>query len=146
MMIEKRGILFIGLVFIILLTCQPIGVQAHTPESMTLEYDWEMQLLTINVVHNVTDPLSHYISEIIVWKNNFSCVVAHRYYENQTGTEGMVDTFEITAEHGDSLSATAKCVISGLLHEYIIVTNPSMTDSSTTSTTDTATTSSSGPS
>ncbi|TFH05494.1 MAG: hypothetical protein E4H14_12630 [Candidatus Thorarchaeota archaeon] len=98
------------MVLTILLACQPIGVQAHSPESMTLEYDWETQVLTVYIEHHVSDPLTHYISEITVYKNSGLNEVAYRDYENQTTTSGMSDTFEITTLHGDVLIVTASCI------------------------------------
>lgn len=125
---------------------QPVIVQADTPGPMTLEYDWESQVLTVTVIHAVTDPLTHYIYQIIVYKNG--AVVETRNYSNQTSTDGVSDTFEVVAVAGDVLKATAKCNVSGQVTDEITVTNPGTTDTQTVTETETATTtqSSEGPS
>ncbi|TFH00266.1 MAG: hypothetical protein E4H14_19850 [Candidatus Thorarchaeota archaeon] len=51
----------------------------------------------------------------------------------------MSDTFQVSAVHGDVLAITAKCVESGLVHDYITVIDPNHTDT-TTDPTDSTTT------
>ncbi|MFW9911362.1 MAG: hypothetical protein ACFFEU_02770 [Candidatus Thorarchaeota archaeon] len=94
-------------------------VVAHTPSNMTLDYDWDTQTLSITISHSVSDPNSHYIQTIIIYKND--AMVHTESYTSQESTSGVSDTFSMAAIDGDTLRVWANCSISGFIERSIIV-------------------------
>ncbi|MHA1864290.1 MAG: hypothetical protein ACTSWA_11025 [Candidatus Thorarchaeota archaeon] len=137
-MIGRRKLFLLGLFVTILFTNQPITVDAHTPALITLEYDFDLQELTVTISHSVSDINTHYIYEIVVEKN--SVLFTTESYTSQSSTSGMSDTISVPAVDGDILSATAKCSISGQISGQVTVVDPTTTSSSTTTSTSTTTT------
>ncbi|MHA1864200.1 MAG: hypothetical protein ACTSWA_10570 [Candidatus Thorarchaeota archaeon] len=137
-MIERKGLFLLGLFVTILLAGQLVTVDAHTPAQITLEYDFDLQELTVTVSHSVSDTNTHYIYEIIVEKN--SALFTTESYTSQSSTSGMSDTISIPAVDGDVLSATAKCSISGQVSGQVTVVDPSISTTTSSSTTGTTST------
>ncbi|MGY5870851.1 MAG: hypothetical protein RTV72_01260 [Candidatus Thorarchaeota archaeon] len=138
---ERKGLVLLGLLFVLLLASQPMVAEAHTPGPITLEYDSSSEILTVTVTHSTSDVNSHYIYEITVQKN--SVQVGIETYTSQSNSSEVVETFTVTAVDGDVLSATAKCSVSGQVTGQTTVTGTeTITTSSTTTTTSTTTDSS----
>ncbi|MFW9809935.1 MAG: hypothetical protein ACFFE6_11225 [Candidatus Thorarchaeota archaeon] len=128
MVSKKTPIL--SVIFLSLLLLQVAPVTAHTPGPMTLDYDFGTQLLSVQVTHSVSDVNTHYIYQVVVEKN--SVVVLTRDYTTQNTTSGMSATYSISAVHGDVLSITAKCIISGQYTDDVTVVDPSVTTTTPT--------------
>ena len=137
-MIGKKGLFLLGLFVTVLLAGQLVAVDAHTPAQITLEYDFDLQELTVTVSHSVSDTNTHYIYEIVVEKN--SALFTTESYTSQSTTSGMSDTISVPAVDGDVLSATAKCSISGQISGQVTVVDPTTSTTTSTSTTDTTST------
>ncbi len=114
----------------IMILIQGAPVNAHTPGTMTLSYDYASQVLTVGVSHSVTDVNTHYIYQVVVEKN--SVEVLTRDYTTQNTTSGMSATYAITATHDDVLRVTAKCIISGQVTNQVTVVDPENTDTTPT--------------
>jgi len=95
---------------------------------MTLEYNMDTDTLMVTVTHVTADVNTHYVYEIVVLKN--SVQVDIETYTSQSDSSQVVETFTISAEVGDVLSATAKCSVSGQITEEITVGGSSTTTSS----------------
>lgn len=133
----KGKVKLIGFSFlVIMILIQGTPVNAHTPASVTLLYDFSSQVLTVQVSHSVADVNTHYIYQVVVEKN--SVVVLTRDYTTQNTTSGMSATYNIPAAHNDVLKATAKCIISGQNSNQITVTDPASTSTTTTTGPDTS--------
>ena len=111
------------------------NVAAHSPSSMTLEYETGTQILTVIVSHSVSDSSTHFVDEIQIQKNGVS--YTSRTYTDQDSTTGMSDTFSIDAVAGDVLRVEAFCNIAGSIVRELTV--PDDTTSTTTTITDTTT-------
>jgi hypothetical protein len=118
----------IGAILLIVLSPRP--VVAHSPSSMTLGYNWDTQILSVTISHTVTDPNSHYIQNITVYKNDV--IVDSRLYTSQESTTSASDTFNIAAVDGDILRVWAECSQVGTIEDTITVTEPSTTTPTTT--------------
>lgn len=129
---------YIAILFLVISALSPKQVQAHTPSDMTLEYDADTDELSVSVSHSVSDVDSHYIEEIIIYKNDVE--VGSRSYTAQDSTSGMSDTFTVQAVDGDVLKATASCSISGSVTREITVSTETTTTETTPTTTETTTT------
>jgi hypothetical protein len=141
----NRKLAFLALAFLCMAVVSVQPVEAHTPGSITLEYDYQAQVLTVTVTHSVDDVNAHYIYQISISKN--AAPYTQQSYTSQDSTTGMSDTFSVEAEAGDVLSATAYCVISGQVTDEITVELPTTlsTSSSATPTTSSAPTTSAAP-
>lgn len=126
---RKSNLILISLIFALMLVVQPAPVKAHAPGSMTLEYDFDSQELTVSVSHSVSDVFTHYIYEIVIVKN--SVVFTTEEYTNQSSTSGMSDDFDVPAVEGDVLQVTAKCSIAGQISNQITVTESGTTPTTT---------------
>lgn len=101
----------------IVLSSMPVA--AHTPSNMSLEYDWDTQILSVDIAHVVSDPNTHHIQTIIIYQND---VMVHtESYTSQSSTSGASDTFNIPAVDGDVLRVWANCSISGFIERTITV-------------------------
>jgi desulfoferrodoxin (superoxide reductase-like protein) len=126
----NRSIAVAAALFIVL-SSQP--AVAHTPASMTLGYNWDTQVLSVTISHSVSDPNSHYIQNITIYKNDVK--VDSKMYTSQGSTSAASDTFNIAAVDGDVLRVWANCSISGFIEDTTTVIEPG-----TTTTTDGTTT------
>lgn len=125
----KKLALLASTIVLLAMVYSPLLVAAHNPASMTLQYEFSTQILTVTISHSVTDPSSHYIENITVYNNDVK--VASRLYTSQASTTTASDTISITAANGDELRVWAECVQGGTIEETLIVS-----DSTTTTTTD----------
>jgi hypothetical protein len=134
---NKRKFSYLSILFLSVLFLQAASVNAHAPASIDLEYDFETQVLTVQVSHSVTNPSGNYIIQIVVEKNSVEFTT--RDYTSQPTTAGMSDTFDVPAIDGDVLTVTAVCNIVGQDTNSVTVSDPSSTTTTTTTTTDTTT-------
>jgi desulfoferrodoxin (superoxide reductase-like protein) len=125
--IASRGVV-IAAALLIVLSSQP--VVAHTPTSMTLEYDWDTQVLIVTISHTVANPNDHFIQNITVYKNDVK--VDSMAYTSQGSATAASDTFNIAAIDGDVLRVWANCSVSGFIQDTITITEPSTTSTTTT--------------
>jgi hypothetical protein len=125
--IASRAVVVAATLYIVL---SSMPVVAHTPASMTLDYNWETQTLSVTISHSVSDPNSHYIQNITVYKNDVK--VDSEAYTSQGSTSGASDTFNIAAVDGDVLRVWANCSVSGFIQDTIPVTEPGTGTTSTT--------------
>ncbi|MHA1576133.1 MAG: hypothetical protein ACTSU3_02110, partial [Candidatus Thorarchaeota archaeon] len=126
------------ILFVSLLISQAAPVRAHTPGPITVEYDFDTQVLTVEVTHSVSDVNTHYIIQIVVEKNSVEFTT--RDYTSQQSTTGMSDTFDVPAVDGDQLRVTASCSISGQIVGTVTVTESTTTPTTTPTSTTTPTT------
>ncbi|MHA2041355.1 MAG: hypothetical protein ACW975_05775 [Candidatus Thorarchaeota archaeon] len=125
--IASRGVV-VAAALLIMLSSQP--VVAHTPTSMTLEYDWDTQVLIVTISHTVANPNDHFIQNITVYKNDVK--VDSMAYTSQGSATAASDTFNIAAIDGDVLRVWANCSVSGFIQDTITITEPSTTSTTTT--------------
>jgi len=137
-MMNKKRLSYLSILFLSLLFLQAAPVNAHTPGSVTLDYDFGTQVLTVQVAHGVSNVDTHYIIQIIVEKNSVEFTT--RDYTTQDTTVGMSDTFDVPAVHGDVISVRAFCNGIGDRTASVTVSDPSATTTTTTTDSTTPTT------
>jgi hypothetical protein len=128
--IKARLTVLAGVLSLLVMTSSPLLVAAHSPSSMSLEYDFGTQILTVTISHTVTNPASHYIENITVYKNDVK--VASRLYTSQADSTTASDTISITAEDGDVLRVWAECVQGGTVQNTLTVSEVPTTTTTTT--------------
>lgn len=114
-----------------MLLIQVAPATAHTPGPMTLDYSFSNQILTVTISHSVTDVNTHYIIQVVVEKN--SVQVLTKDYTSQNTTSAFSATYAISAVHGDVLSVTAVCSVSGQATDEVTVVDPAVTTTTTPS-------------
>lgn len=107
---RKRCIVLVKVV-ILLAFFSLVPVAAHAPSSMELEYNTDSQTLKAVITHNVSDPYTHYVLRIEIWKNGQSIETVKFAYQPTDST--FFYTFDIPAEEGDLLEVTADCNLGG---------------------------------
>jgi hypothetical protein len=113
----------------------PLSVSAHSPGSIELDFDYDAQVLTVIFRHSVSNPNSHYVNQIEIWKNDVSYTT--RTYDSQTNSTTQMDTFDVDAEDGDVLRVTGTCNQGGSRTGQITVAAPATITTSTSESTTT---------
>jgi len=100
-----KKMLIFGFILVVML---PLNVTAHSPASMSINYDIESQELVVSINHIVSDSTTHYIFNITVEKNN----EFYKSYEytSQPSSSSFTYTYSgIVGEAGDIFSIVARC-------------------------------------
>ena len=104
---------------------QPEPIAATPPSDISLEYDYDAQILKANVTHFVANVRTHYIELIEIMKNDVFYL--NRTYENQSDAYGMYDTFDVQASHDDNLTLVATCRKGQFLASWIVISETTTT-------------------
>jgi hypothetical protein len=127
---EGVSVPLIRLIAVLMLFAFGISVmpeaEAHPPASMTLSYDFGLQELSVTITHSVSNPSSHYVDTVTVYRN--SNVVNTYPYTSQPTTGTFTYTYSVTASDGDTLSAKADCNIGGSIQRSTTVDLPDETN------------------
>jgi desulfoferrodoxin (superoxide reductase-like protein) len=100
-------------IFLILLLCA-FGLQAHAPKAVELAYDAETAMLSVKVLHKVSNPEKHHIKRIAVYAGKE--LLAEKTYERQETAEGQDEMFlfiDKPLQKGDAVTVKAYCNIMG---------------------------------
>ena len=115
--IVYKRLFFLSLLFMIFgLTVG--SVSAHSPSTMDLIYSSEEMSLQVDITHQVSDPTSHYVNNVVVTVNDDTIV--DQTYSSQNGSSFSY-TYDIQATEGDTISVTAICNIGGSITEQVTV-------------------------
>lgn len=106
----KSGILK-GTVLMCLLSALLPMISAHAPSQIALEYNLNLQTLEVTLVHDVSDPATHYVYKIEIRKNGV--VYTTQEFESQSTDSTFSYTFSVPAARGDVLEVTAECNLGG---------------------------------
>jgi len=131
----KRTLFIVITVFVLVLPIVPVTATDIT--DMSLTYDFDSQVLTVNVSHYTSNTKTHFVETIKIWCNGVS--VHNQTYENQTNSCWEYDTFDISASAGDNLTVSAIESKDYIITRWLIVTGPTTTSTSVTDTTTTTT-------
>lgn len=95
-------------------------LMAHPPSAISVEYDYDTELLSIEVSHSVGNPDRHYISDIEVALNSEKAIMQKYSGQFDSIKRSAVYLLESLNE-GDSVSVTARCSVSGdMTVEYTV--------------------------
>lgn len=108
----------------------PVAVYAHPPSTMTLSYNLETQDLFVNLSHQVSDPATHYISQVEIKKNGV--LYNTSFYSDQPTSDSFSYIYKVTATAGDSIEVYAECNLGGSrTAQYTILEENSEDDTAT---------------
>ncbi|NHJ33637.1 MAG: hypothetical protein FK732_12320 [Asgard group archaeon] len=122
---KSNLILISAFLLIIGFTINSMDISSHSPSSLTLEYSFSQQELTINLVHSVADMNSHYIYNIEIFVNNILNDTLS--YTSQPTMSVFSYTINLTADVGDIIKVTADCNQGGSQTKEITVTDDTVT-------------------
>ncbi|MFA5062610.1 MAG: hypothetical protein WC578_00865 [Candidatus Omnitrophota bacterium] len=93
---------------------------AHPPSDIKITFDPATKMLAAVIMHNVADPLSHYIKKVDVGLNGKEIV--ELTFSRQGNNAIQAVTYLIPdVKNGDILSVEGYCSISGKLKKEIVV-------------------------
>jgi desulfoferrodoxin (superoxide reductase-like protein) len=93
---------------------------AHPPSDITITYDPQTKILRAVIMHNTSNPESHYINKVDIVLNGKE-IIEHEISRQDNNTSQAVSYLIPDAKTGDKLSLEAYCSISGELRKEIEV-------------------------
>jgi desulfoferrodoxin (superoxide reductase-like protein) len=97
-------------------------VAATPPTAIVLAYNDVAGQLNVTITHPVPNPDVHYIKNVMVKVNDD--VVINRDYTSQPTKDTFTYTYAIPLLPGDTVRATATCVLTGSLTETLTIPAP----------------------
>jgi hypothetical protein len=111
----KRLIAFIFLCFVVSL--QSLAY-AHPPSDISITYHPSTKILVAVIIHNVNDPVRHYIKKVDIGLNGKEIIQQEISRQDNNSTQTI--TYMIPdALPGDTVSVEGYCSISGKLEKEI---------------------------
>ncbi len=104
-------------------------VIAHPPENIDVQYSLSQQKLTVVITHVTSDPTTHYVEKVEVYKNNVT-IIDEDYTSQPSNTFTL--NFTLPAVVGDWIKVEARDNLGGKTQEEIIVTDDSSNNPPTT--------------
>jgi len=93
---------------------------AHPPSDIIITYDPQTKILHAVIMHNTSNPESHYIKKVDIVLNDKG-IIEHEISRQDNNTSQTVSYLIPDAKIGDKLSVEAYCSISGKLKKEIEV-------------------------
>lgn len=93
----------------------------HPPSDIKITFDPATKILSAVIVHNTSNPESHYIKKVDIGLNGGE-IIEHRISREDNNATQTVSYLIPDAKEGDSLSVEGYCSISGKLKKEIRVT------------------------
>lgn len=93
-------------------------VYAHPPSDIEISFDSTNNMLTAVIVHNTSNPASHYIKKVDIGLNDKE-IIEHSISRQDNNAEEMVSYRIPDVKDGDVLSVEGYCSISGKLKKEI---------------------------
>jgi hypothetical protein len=98
-------------VWLMILSGMAATVSANAPQSLSIEYNSETQILTVDIDHQVSDPTTHYIFQVVIKKNSETYNIST--YTSQPSSTSFSYTYQVVAIQNDTLDVTASCIQGG---------------------------------
>ncbi len=93
---------------------------AHPPSDIKITFDPATKMLTAVIMHEVADPLKHYIKKVDVGLNGKE-IIEHSLSRQDNNYSQTVIYLILDVKDGDILSVEGYCNISGKLQKEITV-------------------------
>lgn len=80
---------------------------AHRPSQVTLSYAKDTGMLSVTIVHSVSNPATHYVNKVEISLNDR---VEKTYeYKSQPDSSQFTYSYPVEAKPGDRIAVTVKC-------------------------------------
>jgi len=114
--VKKTGIFL----FLFILSFVTSLAYAHPPSDIKIAFDPKTKMLTAVIMHNTSNPSSHYIRKVDIGLNGNEII--EYSLGRQENNESQTISYRIPeAKEGDTLSVEGYCSISGKLEKEIKV-------------------------
>ncbi|NVM46818.1 MAG: hypothetical protein HWN79_18075 [Candidatus Lokiarchaeota archaeon] len=110
---KKKFYYLISVLFIIFLTIAGINARAHPPQSLSLVYDSNTNMLEVSITHAVSDNTSHYIFSVVVSVNG--SIDQSPAYDSQPDLVFFIYEYSVITKNGSTIGVTASCIEGGSL-------------------------------
>jgi hypothetical protein len=112
-----KNVLIFGFIIFVLFS---INASAHSPSSMSINYDNETKILVVSITHIVSNPEEHYIYNITIEKNN-NFYKSFDYTSQPSSSSFTYNYSDIDSINGDMFSVTARCIQGGQISKSLTV-------------------------
>lgn len=119
--LNNRLISITGILIILLFTFSTINVNAHSPSNMTLSYNMNTKELKVSITHQVSNPNTHHIYNIIIKINGETKL--NEEYSSQPGSSFTYTYDNFTAIENDKIEVSAYCNQGGSILKELTVTS-----------------------
>lgn len=113
----KRIVIFVACSAFLFLTST---VYAHPPSDIKITFDSKTKMLQAIIIHNTSNPASHYIKKVDVGLNGKE-IIEHTISKQDNNESQTVEYFIPDVKSGDLISVEGYCSISGKLEKEIKV-------------------------
>ena len=113
-------IMFLSFVFL------SFNVSAHSPSSMTLSYDSSTNELQVDISHQVSDPNTHYVENIVIKINGETNI--SKDYTSQSGSSFSYTYEGIALSEGDLIQVTATCNQGGSISKELTISSEGVSE------------------
>jgi len=113
---KRIGLFLILSIFLIAVST----AYAHPPSDIKITFDPKTKILQAVIMHNTSNPLSHYINKVDVGLNGKE-IIEHRISREDNNESQTVRYLIPDAKDGDLISVEGYCSISGKLKKEIVV-------------------------
>jgi len=113
---KKSLLISIGFIFLLMVSV----VYAHPPSDIMITFDPQTKMLQAMVMHNTSNPLSHYIKKVDIGLNGEEII--ELTFSKQENNQSQSVSYSIpNAKEGDVVSVEGYCSISGKLTKEIVI-------------------------
>ena len=118
-MSKRKFYYILILLFVVSATSQIDSVKAHPPSGIVLLYNSNTNKLNVTISHSVSDPNTHYVYSVVIEVNGTTTV--SETYTSQPSSILFTYQYNITANNGARIQASATCNQGGTVTECIVV-------------------------
>jgi len=112
-------ILLVSSAMLVTLLIFPSAVEAHPPENMVLEYDFDSRTLNVTITHPVGDPSSHFVEKVKVEREDVQLL--EEKYSSQPEEDTFTYSYIVDTADEDTLEVVAECNVNGEIVRDITV-------------------------
>jgi len=102
-----------GILTLILLVSLGGMAAAHPPSRMQLTYQEQTGELEVDISHDVADPATHFVQEVVIRKNGV--VLREETYTSQPSGDRFTYRYPVVLSPGDEVTAGADCNLFGTI-------------------------------
>jgi hypothetical protein len=88
---------------------------------MKLSYDTDTKIFNVLIVHQVSNPQTHFIYKLILRKN--ANILGSYEHTSQPTNSNFTYSYEINASEGDTIEVFTDCNLGGSLTKQLIITS-----------------------
>jgi hypothetical protein len=107
----------VSLIIALCISAAPAG--AHSPAAMSLAYNETAGGLAVTITHQVIDPATHYVREVVVSVDGQ--MVKTIPYTSQPSATPFTYSYPLQVQAGNSVKVDASCILGGSITRTLLV-------------------------